>query len=90
MGNIIRAEGLRKSFGDIIAVDGIDLDVKSGSVLGLIGPNGAGKTTFLRALLGLTQYKGNLDVLGNSPRRQRAQLMEQVCFMPIPRYCPGG
>lgn len=81
MANIIRAEGLRKSFGDITAVDGIDLDVKSGSVLGLIGPNGAGKTTLLRALLGLTEYKGNLDVLGNSPRRQRAQLMEQVCFI---------
>ena len=55
MGNIIRADGLRKSFGDLIAVDGIDLDVKSGSVLGLIGPNGAGKTTLLRALLGLTE-----------------------------------
>ena len=81
MASIVRARGLRKDFGDISAVDGIDLDIKAGSVVGLIGPNGAGKTTLLRALLGLTKYQGDLDVLGNSPRGERAQLMEQVCFI---------
>lgn len=81
MASIVSARGLRKDFGDISAVDGIDLNVKSGSVVGLIGPNGAGKTTLLRALLGLTKYQGELDVLGNSPRGERAQLMEQVCFI---------
>jgi ABC-2 type transport system ATP-binding protein len=50
-------------------------------VVGLIGPNGAGKTTLLRALLGLTKYAGDLEVLGNSPRGERASLMEQVCFI---------
>jgi ABC-2 type transport system ATP-binding protein len=59
----------------------VDLEVGAGSILGLIGPNGAGKTTLLRALLGLTEYKGEIEVLGISPRRQRSQLMENVCFM---------
>jgi len=81
MTSIVKALGLRKNFGDISAVDGINLDIKPGSVVGLIGPNGAGKTTLLRSLLGLTKYEGELDVLGNSPRSERAQLMEQVCFI---------
>ncbi len=81
METVVRAAGLSKIFGDIRAVDGIDMEIQSGSILGLIGPNGAGKTTLLRALLGLTQYQGELSVLGNSPRSQRAKLMEKVCFI---------
>jgi ABC-2 type transport system ATP-binding protein len=81
MSSVIRARNVYKSFGDINAVDGIDLDLKAGTILGLIGPNGAGKTTLLRALLGLTQYGGELEVLGSDPQRQRAKLMEQVCFI---------
>lgn len=81
MASIIKARGLTKSFGDITAMDGVDFELKPGSVLGLIGPNGAGKTTLLRALLGLTQYNGELEVLGNSPRAKRSALMEQVCFI---------
>ena len=81
MGNIITARGLCKDFGDITAVDNIDLDLNAGSIVGLIGPNGAGKTTLLRSLLGLTRYRGELTVLGSSPQRERAKLMEQVCFI---------
>jgi ABC-2 type transport system ATP-binding protein len=81
MNNIVEASGLTRAFGDLRAVDQLDFSVPAGSVLGLIGPNGAGKTTLLRALLGLTEYSGKLDVLGCSPRRERAQLMEQVCFI---------
>ena len=81
MSNIIEAKGLGRSFGDIRAVDQIDFTVPAGAVVGLVGPNGAGKTTLLRALLGLTEYQGDLDVLGCSPRRERAQLMQQVCFI---------
>ncbi|TDG14887.1 ABC transporter ATP-binding protein [Seongchinamella unica] len=81
MGNIVEARGLTRSFGDLKAVDHVDFAVPAGSVLGLIGPNGAGKTTLLRALLGLTEYQGELDVLGNRPRSQRARLMEEVCFI---------
>jgi ABC-2 type transport system ATP-binding protein len=81
MENVIRARGLSKSFGDIKAIDQVDLELKSGSVLGLIGPNGAGKTTLLRALLGLSDYQGELEVLGASPRKNRSDLMEEVCFI---------
>jgi ABC-2 type transport system ATP-binding protein len=81
MANIITAKGLSKSFGDIKAMDQVDFELKAGSVLGLIGPNGAGKTTLLRSLLGLSEYEGELDVLGTSPRANRSQLMEQVCFI---------
>jgi ABC-2 type transport system ATP-binding protein len=81
MASIINAKGLTKSFGDIKAIDSVDFELKPGSVLGLIGPNGAGKTTLLRALLGLTEYDGELEVLGNSPRAKRSALMEQVCFI---------
>lgn len=78
---VIRAKGLAKAFGDIKAIDQVDFELKPGSVLGLIGPNGAGKTTLLRALLGLTEYDGELEVLGKSPRSNRAELMEEVCFI---------
>lgn len=81
MGNIIEAKGLSRQFGDVLAVDQLDLEVSAGSVLGLIGPNGAGKTTLLRSLLGLTRYQGDISVLGLCPHRQRAKMMEQVCFI---------
>lgn len=81
MSNIVESKGLSRTFGDLKAVDNLDFAIPSGAVLGLIGPNGAGKTTLLRALLGLTEYSGELNVLGNSPRRERAKLMEQVCFI---------
>ena len=55
----IEARGLRKAFGTTIALDGIDLRVEEGRILGLIGPNGAGKTTALNAILGLTPIREN-------------------------------
>jgi ABC-2 type transport system ATP-binding protein len=78
---IIRATGLRKHFGKIAAVDGVDLDISKGAILGLLGPNGAGKTTLLRSLLGLSTCQGDLSVLGLNPIHQRAELLEQVCFI---------
>jgi ABC-2 type transport system ATP-binding protein len=63
----IEARGLRKAFGTTIALDGVDLRVEEGRILGLIGPNGAGKTTALNAILGLTSYQGELKVLGGDP-----------------------
>ena len=77
----IEARGLRKAFGTTIALDGIDLRVEEGRILGLIGPNGAGKTTALHAILGLTPYQGELRVLGRDPWTERDQLMRDVCFI---------
>jgi ABC-2 type transport system ATP-binding protein len=78
---VIRARGLTKRYGSVKALDGIDFEIEPGRIVGLIGPNGAGKTTALKAILGLTDYEGELSVLGFDPRSQRAQLMEQVCFI---------
>ena len=77
----IEARGLRKSFGTTIALDGINLRVEDGRILGIIGPNGAGKTTALNAILGLTPYQGELRVLGRDPWTERDQLMRDVCFI---------
>jgi ABC-2 type transport system ATP-binding protein len=77
----IEARGLRKVFGTTIALDGIDMRVEEGRILGLIGPNGAGKTTALHAILGLTPYQGELRVLGRDPWNERDQLMRDVCFI---------
>src|ERR1019366_2017229 len=78
---VIEARGLRKAFGKTIALDGVNLHVDEGRILGLIGPNGAGKSTALNAILGLTPYHGELRVLGRNPWDERDQLMRDVCFI---------
>jgi len=77
----IEARGLRKSFGPTLALDGIDLRVEDGRIVGLIGPNGAGKTTALNAILGLTPFNGDLRVLGRNPWTERDLLMRDVSFI---------
>src|SRR6059036_4283072 len=77
----IEARGLRKTFGTMVALDGIDLRVEEGRILGMIGPNGAGKTTALNAILGLTSYEGELKVLGRDPWTNRDKLMRDVSFI---------
>ena len=77
----IEARGLRKAYGTTVALDGVDLRVEEGRILGLIGPNGAGKSTALNAILGLTPYEGELKVLGRNPWTERDQLMAEVCFI---------
>ena len=78
---VIEAHGLRKTFGTTVALDGIDLRVEEGRILGLIGPNGAGKSTALNGILGLTQCQGELKVLGRDPWTARDLLMRDVCFI---------
>ena len=77
----IEARGLRKAFGTTVALDGIDLRVEEGRILGLIGPNGAGKTTALNAILGLIPYEGQLRVMGRNPWEERDLLMRDVSFI---------
>ena len=79
--SVIEARGLRKAFGSTLALDGIDLWVDEGRIVGIIGPNGAGKTTALAAILGLTSYQGQLRVLGRDPWTERDRLMRDVCFI---------
>jgi len=78
---VIEARGLSKAFGATIALDGVDLRVEEGRILGIIGPNGAGKTTALNAILGLTSHQGELRVLGRDPWAERDRLMRDVCFI---------
>jgi ABC-2 type transport system ATP-binding protein len=78
---VIEARGLRKTFGSTVALDGIDLHIEEGRILGLIGPNGAGKSTALNAILGLTPYEGELKVLGRDPWTERDELMRDVSFI---------
>ena len=77
----VEARGLRKVFKTTPALDGIDLRIEEGRILGLIGPNGAGKTTALNAILGLTPFEGELKVLGRDPWSAREQLMRDVSFI---------
>jgi len=80
--SVIEARGLRKVFGrTTVALDGVDLRVEEGRIIGLIGPNGAGKSTALNAILGLTEYQGELKVLGRDPWIERERLMRDVCFI---------
>jgi ABC-2 type transport system ATP-binding protein len=77
----IEARGLRKTYGGTAALDGIDLTVEKGRIVGLIGPNGAGKSTALNAILGLVPYEGEMKVLGRDPWSERDALMLDVCFI---------
>jgi ABC-2 type transport system ATP-binding protein len=81
MSAVISASGLSKQYKTTLALDKVSFQIEPGRIVGLIGPNGAGKTTALKAILGLTDFTGELNVLGFDPRRQRDQLMGEVCFI---------
>jgi ABC-2 type transport system ATP-binding protein len=80
--------GLRKVFGTTVAVDGIDLEVPVGSVLGMLGPNGSGKTTLIRMLLGLTRPTGGtMRLLGRPVPAERAAALGRVgAIVEEPRF----
>ena len=78
---VIQTHGLRKAYGETLALDGVDLAVDEGRIVGLIGPNGAGKSTLLQAILGLIPFEGELSVLGRDPWADRDALMADVCFI---------
>ena len=80
MQHAVVAEGVRRAYGETVALDGVDLTVEPGEVFGLIGPNGAGKTTLIRALTGTTDAEGRVEVLGSPPEavdRERIGLLPQ-------------
>ena len=80
MDHAVVAEDVRRTYGDTVALDGVDLTVETGEVFSLIGPNGAGKTTLIRSLTGTTDAEGRIEVLGTAPRsvdRERIGLLPQ-------------
>ena len=81
MSAVITANGLTKRYKSALALDNASFRIEPGRIVGLIGPNGAGKTTALKAILGLTDFTGELSVLGFDPRKQRDRLMGEVCFI---------
>ncbi len=78
---VITARNLRKAYRNKLALNDTSFDIEAGRIIGLIGPNGAGKTTALKAILGLVPFEGDLKVLGMDPRKQRDELMNEVCFI---------
>ena len=78
---VVSARNLRKAYKNKPALDNTNFSIEPGRIVGLIGPNGAGKTTALKAMLGLTSFEGELQVLGMDPRSQRNALMNDVCFI---------
>jgi ABC-2 type transport system ATP-binding protein len=78
---LISARGLAKSYGSKIALRPTDLSIPAGRIVGVIGANGAGKSTLLNCLLGLSDFDGELSVLGLNPLQQRAKLMVDACYI---------
>tara|TARA_X000000368_G_C23052096_1_gene721925 strand:+ start:2024 stop:2893 length:870 start_codon:yes stop_codon:yes gene_type:complete len=76
---VVKARGIKKKYSDNNALNGLDLDLHQGQILGLIGPNGAGKSTFLHAVLGLLKSEGSLEVMGLEPFKNRHLLLKKVC-----------
>jgi ABC-2 type transport system ATP-binding protein len=79
---VIEAQGLEKSYGDVKALAGFDLNLPAGRILGLIGPNGSGKTTAIKTILGLCRRQGGtLSVLGLDPLKHRAEVMASTAYI---------
>src|SRR4051795_7260892 len=87
---VVRARGLVKHYGEIVAVDNVDLAVPAGAVYGLLGPNGAGKTTFMRMLFGLIRPdEGSIELFGRRELAGRVEALEEVAgFVETPRFYP--
>lgn len=79
----VEVSGLKKRYGKVLALDGVDLTVPEGTIFGLVGPNGAGKTTLIKALVGsLRPTAGSVKVLGLDPLREKWELRQQIGYMP--------
>ena len=87
----IRVTGLTKRYGEVLAVDGLDVVVPAGSTVGLLGGNGAGKTTTIAMLLGLLiPTAGRIEVLGHDMAHDRfAALARMICVSECRPHAPG-
>jgi ABC-2 type transport system ATP-binding protein len=85
----VEVRGLTKRYGDLVAVDDVDLTVEPGDVFGYLGPNGAGKTTSLRMMLGLIRpTEGTVRLFGRDPQASVAALEGVAGFVEAPRFYP--
>ncbi|MGJ8682565.1 ABC transporter ATP-binding protein [Paraglaciecola sp.] len=93
MSELISIKQLSKSYKKKHVLKGIDISVSEGQILGLVGPNGAGKTTCLHALLGLTSFEGEIDILGCNPKGNRERMLNQVAYISdvavLPKWMTG-
>ena len=81
-GAALRTESLTKHFGDVMALDHLDLEVAQGEVVGYLGPNGAGKTTTIRLLLGLSRpTEGRAEIFGLDCQREPVQIHRRLAFV---------
>jgi ABC-2 type transport system ATP-binding protein len=81
MSELVSVSNLVKCYGNKKVVDEVNLTVGSGQILGLVGPNGAGKTTCLQAILGLSDFTGDVDVLGYNPKKERERMLHDVAYI---------
>jgi len=81
MDSLISITNLNKSYGSKKVLSGVDLSLSAGQIVGLVGPNGAGKTTCLQAILGLTDFDGDISVLGHHPRKDRVKMLNDVAYI---------
>ncbi len=81
--NVIKIQGLTKSYGNVQALFGVDLEVKQGEVFGFLGPNGSGKTTTIRCMLDLIRPQGGtISVLGLNPQEEPEAIKARVGYLP--------
>ncbi|MCP4990617.1 MAG: ABC transporter ATP-binding protein [Colwellia sp.] len=81
MDSLISISNLNKSYGSKKVLSGVNLSLSAGQIIGLVGPNGAGKTTCLQAILGLTDFDGDISVLGHHPRKDRVNMLNDVAYI---------
>ncbi|MFZ6712448.1 ABC transporter ATP-binding protein [Undibacterium sp. TC9W] len=79
--SVISARGISKYYGKQRVLDSLKFEIAPGRIVGLIGPNGSGKTSTIKSILGLSDFDGDMQVLGLDPRTQRDALMNDVCFI---------
>ena len=85
---VLRTTGLKKHFGRMIALDGVDLTVREGEIYGFLGRNGAGKTTTIRALIGiLAPDAGEMELLGRSVRRVDVKTKQRIGYVSQEPHC---
>lgn len=81
--SLIEVEELEKSYGDVDALDGVDMEISKGEVVGVLGPNGAGKSTLMKILTGQMEYdSGKVKVFGRDPEKHRVEIKERMGVLP--------